>query len=449
MNTPLNKLAKNWQNASALISILSLSLFFGLGAVADSTQLEAWIQSEARTAETRLVQNISPRDGLPGAVLASPSRHDPDYYYNWVRDAALVTEVFVTEFENSKMRPGADARHSAAENILWDYVEFNQTIQVAQSLTGLGEPKFYVDGRPFNGPWGRPQNDSPALRANVLMRFMKALQVRGRVSEAVDRVWPLVLNDLSYVSSEILSPSFDLWEEFKGDNFFTLTVDRAALLNGAQMAQSLNGLSKQRPSNNEKLATLWRIQAAKAEGALQKHVSQSRGQIIENLDYVTGSVARKESGLDVATVLAVIHTDTQPYLSYKDTILNQTLQKQAAQFQNLYAINNTKLTIAPAIGRYPEDVYYNGNPWFLTTLAFAEFYYRQGLAQASSDSLAQGDLYLERVRLHTDGQGHMSEHMDKGSGYMLSAADLSWSYAAFLTAIDARDKLKAAIVNDY
>lgn len=28
-----------------------------------------------------------------------------------------------------------------------------------------------------------------------------------------------------------------------------------------------------------------------------------------------------------------------------------------------------------AVGRYPEDSYYNGNPWFLTTLAAAELLY--------------------------------------------------------------------------
>ncbi|KAL7747732.1 hypothetical protein RI367_006850 [Sorochytrium milnesiophthora] len=32
--------------------------------------------------------------------------------------------------------------------------------------------------------------------------------------------------------------------------------------------------------------------------------------------------------------------------------------------------------MAPGIGRYPEDQYYGGNPWFSCTLAFAELYYR-------------------------------------------------------------------------
>src|SRR5688500_16671266 len=33
------------------------------------------------------------------------------------------------------------------------------------SLDFLGEPKFQADGSAFNDPWGRPQNDGPAIRA--------------------------------------------------------------------------------------------------------------------------------------------------------------------------------------------------------------------------------------------------------------------------------------------
>lgn len=45
---------------------------------------------------------------------------------------------------------------------------------------GLGEPKFHVDESAFNGDWGRPQRDGPALRATALISFGQWLIVRSR-----------------------------------------------------------------------------------------------------------------------------------------------------------------------------------------------------------------------------------------------------------------------------
>jgi glucoamylase len=45
-------------------------------------------------------------------------------------------------------------------------------------------------------------------------------------------------------------------------------------------------------------------------------------------------------------------------------------------FRSLYALNSGIAEgVAVAVGRYPEDTYYNGNPWFLCTLAAAEVLY--------------------------------------------------------------------------
>lgn len=45
-------------------------------------------------------------------------------------------------------------------------------------------------------------------------------------------------------------------------------------------------------------------------------------------------------------------------------------------FRSIYPINNgTPHGSAIAVGRYPEDTYYNGTPWYLCTLAAAELIY--------------------------------------------------------------------------
>jgi len=45
---------------------------------------------------------------------------------------------------------------------------------------------------------------------------------------------------------------------------------------------------------------------------------------------------------------------------------------------------------------------------------------------------------LVRVKFHVDSDGQMSEQMNRWSGYLQGARDLTWSYASFLTALEAR-----------
>ena len=56
-----------------------------------------------------------------------------------------------------------------------DYIHSQAVLQTVSNPSGtflpaglgLGEPKYQVDGTRFNGAWGRPQRDGPALRAIV------------------------------------------------------------------------------------------------------------------------------------------------------------------------------------------------------------------------------------------------------------------------------------------
>ena len=153
-------------------TISRLGIFFGvaLSFLYAQADFESWVEAQSNISIERLLANISPEDGHPGVVLASPSRENPDYYYHWVRDAALV------------MKTVLDLQHQTGNDytdLLLDYAQFSRNNQRARALGGLGEPKFYVDGKPYDGPWGRPQNDGPALRAIVLIEWAHDLLDRG------------------------------------------------------------------------------------------------------------------------------------------------------------------------------------------------------------------------------------------------------------------------------
>jgi glucoamylase len=395
----------------------SCALSFAHAGVADD-----WLEKQHQIALRHIKMNISPADGRPGAVLASPSRHDPDYYYHWVRDAALVMDIWMRQLEG-RMTPFL--RRHELENMMWDFVDFTVINQASESFESLGEPKYYVSGQAFLGPWGRPQNDGPALRASVLMRFANYLLRMGHESEVRQHLWPVIEQDLNYVGREIHKPSFDLWEEIKAANFYTRLTGRAALRSGAAFAARMGD-----PAGAAWLNT----QADLAQALAEEHLGNKHGVIFENIHRTEG-IDYKNSGLDIATVLAVLHTQEQPWLSIDDGRLAGTVNALEDRFYQLYPINQMFPELGVAFGRYPEDRYFDGNPWFLTTLAVAEYYYLRG-------NVVRGDKYMARAKFHADQEGRMAEQINRFSGYMLSAHDLTWSYAAFLTAYEARKLAK-------
>jgi glucoamylase len=141
-------------------------------------------------------------------------------------------------------------------------------------------------------------------------------------------------------------------------------------------------------------------------------------------------------------------------------------------FRSIYTINSGIAEgTGVAIGRYPEDTYQGGNPWYLNTLAAAEQLYdalytwnKLGSITVTSTSLAffqdldssvaagtyasssstyttlynavktYADGYVNVIATYAQSNGSLSEQFSRSNGTPLSAYDLTWSYAAFLTA---------------
>lgn len=415
---------------------------------AGNEDLQRWLNTEKHIAVERLMRNISPKDGARGAVIASPSRSNPDYYFHWVRDAALTMDAVITLYQTAA-RPSLKSTYLQG---LFDYAEFSRSNQVASTLTGLGEPKFYVDGAPFDGPWGRPQNDGPALRAIVLTRFANLLLEQGQtdyVRRALyDSAIPsgsVIKADLEFVSHHWRNASFDLWEEVMGDHFFTRMTQRKALIEGAKLARRLGDIG----------AADWYLrQAYLIQGEMEKFWRPDAGILIATTHY-RGGLDYKTSNLDVAVMLGVMHGYAgDGFLSYSDPRVLSTLDRLNQVFARLYPINQRSESLGVAIGRYPEDLYggthFNaGNPWVLATLAAAEVSFRAaeefeniGKRSSAVRLREQGDAFLARVKYHANPDGSLSEQMDRHSGYMTSAHDLTWNYAAFISALHARGNLK-------
>ncbi len=406
-------------------------------ATQQNTETLQWLDNKTNFFYHKILANTSPPDGLPGAIIAAPRiKSEPDYYYHWVRDAAITMTALI---DNYPKMPKGDLKKQL-RHTFFDYLNFSTHIQQTTKLSDLGEPKFYVSGYAFNGPWARPQNDGPALRAvslihlaNLLLSENNETVVREKLYDGKFPTASPIKTDLEYISHHWKEPSYDLWEEVKGTHFYTLMVIRRALVEGSVLAKQLGDTG----------ASLWyHSQAKQIELELQHFWDEKKGYIGATINRVEG-IDYKSSNLDTSVILGLLHGGLHDkFLAWNNPKVLATLDKLTQAFGDLYPINH-QLIPGYAIGRYPEDRYGGnhfdgGNPWPLCTLAMAEaaYEYANLLPRGSiayENALQMADSFVNRVNYHAYPDGSLDEQIDRNTGEMTSASDLTWNYAAMIT----------------
>ncbi|TID22653.1 MICOS complex subunit [Venturia nashicola] len=450
-----------------------------------SEDVTSWLavgaSSQIATCKARMFSNINIKGAANGTVVASTSTANPDYHYNWVRDAALTMDVVVDLYEAATV-PSAISYY---EGILFQY---SQARADQQQVGGLGEPKFYLNNTLFTGPWGRPQNDGPAEAAAALIDFATAyLSKNGSVEKVRKEIYDSttyptfapVKRDLLYVAANWSLESFDLWEEESSYHFFNSLVSHRALRIGSTFALKLN--------DSDTASTLSAAADAVVAG-MGRFWDENRQLIL----YEYGPVLKnKTSFKDIAVILGVLHgyADDDIFSYTNDQVLVSAYQI-ATSFLSVYPIAKVTLDSAGGvlgipIGRYPEDVYNGtgtapsgGNPWYLATTTMAELFYKATLSFTSANqilvtntslpfwtyfapsaSLTPGntypstspafqtaigalegwaDAFMRRVKFHVPDDGRLAEEYDRNDGIKRGAEDLTWSYASVITAAMAR-----------
>lgn len=426
--------------------------------------------------------------GGTGAILASPSKQHPNYYYHWMRDAAITMNVV--------LKIGGDI--GLQDNHVKNYISWVKQVQNAEKIHDncdvLGEPKFFLNGKVYDGAWGRPQNDGPALRSLVLIRYAMRLNngTEAEKQTVKNELWPMIQKDLNYVKDVWGQNCFDLWEEVNGRHFFTRYVQRCSLLLGAKLGDLLG---EAKPD--------WNSNAGQIEDSLAAHWNPQT-QIIEYA--VNPPDHPKFHNIDVAVMLGALYGDPG-YGKYtvEDPKVQSTVEAMIDVFNDgSYPIQNFDRDAGlPGhfIGRYPNDTYNGydtsstGNPWILATNALGEYYYRLAMGvvkkniqnnthtynihthknqgyfhihfanlmnkhyrtneydsedvknwdiQKIAQSLTiMGDDQCSLVRNHIGGgQFHMSEQLNLDTGFVQGANDLTWSYGTIISAMAVRQELQ-------
>ena len=177
----------------------------------------------------KILENISSTT-TNGIIVASPSLQ-PNYQFHWIRDSALVIRVIIEEYKNT-----TDPKYI---KILLDYIEIENTIQGLITKGGLGEPKINKDGTAFNGDWGRPQNDGPALRGIMLVKILNIFKNDYELL-CSNTIIPMIRKDLNYILKNYNQPCFDLWEENYGWHWYTRMVQLKFLKDSLKMKEQLD-----------------------------------------------------------------------------------------------------------------------------------------------------------------------------------------------------------------
>lgn len=394
---------------------------------------------DIQTLKKHLLENIL----SSGAVVASPSKQEPDYYYDWVRDSGITMGLFAHWYER---KPSLTVRKR-----LQQYIEWTKLLQNAEANPGFdifGEPKFYVSGKVYSGLWGRPQNDGPALRALALTRFaLKLIEdnesdfVRKQLYTASmdSKEMGVIKRDLEYVAHHWRDDNFDLWEEVYGQHFFTKMVQYISLVQGARLADALDDVDAARFYRQESLAI---------NNSLLQHFNPDTHTIMATLPPHSG--AQKTDELDMAVlVAALLAEENDSPLPLSNAYLQHTVIRLAKIFSEEYPINQ-HYPATPLMGRYPNDTYdgYNsgklGNPWFILTASTAEYYFRLSasyqqhpeLAKKALNAKAKGEQYLRLIK-ELAPTLYLDEQINRDTGVMQGARSLTWSYTALLRAIEA------------
>ena len=438
--------------------------------------VSSFLKDAVPTAKTLMLSNISPKSiagAAAGSIIAATT---PRYVYHWTRDSGLVMDVV------NMMYKAGDA---SFEKTFWDHAAFNKKLQGLSPQGGLGEPKFYVDGRVFNDPWCRPQNDGPPLRASSFMRFAKQfLATGGDVKRVVDLYngtsSGLIKTDMEYVMKmENDGNGCDLWEEQRGSHFLTVAVQRRALHEASDFAKSLGDAAG----------------ATKYADAARKFDSKLSGFWNNDKQVIQTTVNARL--LDAAIPLGAVHGDNgDGVFAPEDERVLKSIYELENGFINEYTLNqNTRSDasgrpLSVAIGRYYGDTYdgennSRGNPWYLCTLIVGETAFRAATAFTKAGSVtvtglnkalfngptpaglglnvatgtykkgskeftsiieglkAYGDIHIRRVKQHASSGNHLSEQFNRDSGKPQGVEDLTWSYGALLTTNFAREELKA------
>jgi glucoamylase len=373
--------------------------------------------SERYTQSLLVLRSQIDRDG---AVLAA-NDHDitqyarDTYSYCWPRDGALAAVALLR------------AGHAGAPR---RFLEFCARII---SPDGYLRHKYNPDGT-LASSWhthirgGQAvlpiQEDETALVVWALARYYELFQ---GIEETAPFYRALVTRPADFMlghvdpASGLPRPSYDLWEERWGVHTFTVAAVVAGLRAAASIAAAFGETER---------AARYGAGAERMVEGLRKVLWSERERRFARMAAVEPQPYVLDTTLD-ASLFGLVELDVLPA---DDPQVVSTLQQVAEGLQVRTGVGG--------LARYENDGYQQvekqelakvpGNPWFVATLWLAR--YRIRLAR-SREELEAGRELIEWAASRALPSGVMAEQLHPYTGEPLSVSPLTWSQAAYVSAV--------------
>ena len=351
---------------------------------------------------TKLFQNVN-FSGNPGYIIASPS-NDPPYKFHWIRDSAIVMKSLIDVYLKNK----------TTQNLMYiiNYIESEYKIQNLDTISGLGEPKIRLNGTPFSEAWGRPQNDGPALRGINMIKIYNFLK-KNYKSICENIVIKIIEKDINYILENYRNTSFDLWEEINGWHFYTRVVQFKFFKEFLRLNEKFNLIE-----DNKQIELITNIYND-LKNNLQHH--KSNNLIVSSFDQ-DGNIIRWE---DASILLGLCHVD------YDEDIINIFgIESFINVSENLISIFKKKYKDSKnLVGRYAGDKYYDGQAWFICSLAICQLYFYLFNIDDTKyyDKFIKSNQIFEYI-ISIDSRLLLAEQFNPDTNEQMSAKELTWNY---------------------
>src|SRR6266571_2346135 len=221
--------------------------------------------------------------------------------------------------------------------------------------------------------------------------------------------------------TKLPAPSFDLWEERRGIHAFTTAAVWAGLTAARNFAVAFG---------QHELAKRYAVAAQEIRDAALVHLwDADRGRFVRTINVLPDGTIVKDATIDISLAGLFLFG----LLPATDDRMRSTMR----------AVED-RLTVRTPVGgiaRYENDYYFQvssdiasvpGNPWFVATLWLAE--HLIAIAEKPAD-LDRPRAYLDWCASRALPSGVLSEQVHPYTGEPLSVSPLTWSHAAFVSAV--------------
>ena len=231
--------------------------------------------------------------------------------------------------------------------------------------------------------------------------------------------------------TKLPAASFDLWEERRGIHAFTTAAVVAGLIAARNFAVAFG---------QHEFAKRYAVAAQEIKEAALTHLwDAERNRFVRTVAVLPDGLIVKDATVDISLagifLFGLLPADDPRVVSTMKAI-------------------EARLTVKTDIGgvaRYENDYYFQisqdvanvpGNPWFISTLWLCEWY----IATARTiDDLERPRALLEWCRTKALPSGVLAEQVHPYTGEPLSVSPLTWSHAAFVSAVQHFARRSAAI----